>query len=585
MQKFPKTLIGFYWMMLKKFKWFAIIVTIAGTLQITIAMISWPLVMRYFISMFEYSGPDFRGYVIGAFAMIIFWMNAELPLLSINRTYGNYWRPRNRHAIRDLLLGFIYSHDYRFFLDKNVGTIQSQVGTISEKFNQLTTQVVTDFAGIILGFVALTGMMMNLDTTIMAIIGGWGVARLAWVVLYSKTSANYEKELSKLNASNNGIVSDSISNFATVKIFATRFFEGEYMQKERAELLSTNWRWVKFNFFNQEAIGFVNDAIGIFVMYLLVMRFAAGAMSVTEASFILAAFFVLTRNLGSLGHMYNGTIEAYAGAAQAWSDIMAPQAVADKPNAKALLVKRGAMDLRGISFRYNDKSDVIKDLSLKVKPGEKIGLVGLSGAGKTTLSHLLLRLFDVQRGGIYVDGQNIKNVSQDSLRKQVAFVPQDPALFNRTLRENIGYAKPGATLDEIQRAAKLADVHDFIMSTENGYDTIAGNRGIILSGGQKQRIAIARAILKDAPILILDEATAALDSETEATIQKSFDVLMRGRTTVVIAHRLSTLRKMDRIVVMEKGRIAEQGSHAALLKKGGIFAKLWKMQSGGFIQE
>ena len=228
---------------------------------------------------------------------------------------------------------------------------------------------------------------------------------------------------------------------------------------------------------------------------------------------------------------------------------------------------------------------ILKNLTIDIAPGERIGLVGVSGAGKTTLVNLLMRMYDVVDGAILVDGQDIRNVTQDSLRENISFIPQEPTMFNRTLRENIAYGCDNVSDEQIYAAARQASAHSFIKDATDGYDTLVGDRGVKLSGGQRQRIAIARAFLKNAPILILDEATSALDSETESTIQKSFERLARGRTTIVIAHRLSTLRNMDRIIVLDNGQVIEQGSHNQLVRSGGVYSRLWKMQSGGFIQE
>ena len=226
------------------------------------------------------------------------------------------------------------------------------------------------------------------------------------------------------------------------------------------------------------------------------------------------------------------------------------------------------------------------DFSLNIKPGEKIGLVGASGSGKTTLTKLLLRFADIDSGKITIDGQDISEVTQASLRAKIAYVPQEPLLFHRSVRENIAYGRPDATDAEIEEAAKKAGAYDFIVGLKDGFDTMVGERGIKLSGGQRQRVAIARAILKDAPILVLDEATSALDSESEALIQKSLETLMENRTSIVIAHRLSTIAKLDRIIVLKNGKIVEDGSHDELInKKRGVYAKLWARQSGGFIEE
>jgi ABC-type multidrug transport system fused ATPase/permease subunit len=334
----------------------------------------------------------------------------------------------------------------------------------------------------------------------------------------------------------------------------------------------------KFEMLSNKGNNLVADFIRLGMFLFCIRLFAMDKIVLAEFAFIISAFGRFGERFYSLGKIIKTNGDLLAGAKQAWKEIMVPQKITDKARAKNLRITRGALEMRGISFRYHSNW-IVHDLSIKIRAREKVGIVGTSGAGKTTLSHLLLRLFDVDKGGIFIDGQNIKNVKQDSLRAQIAFVPQDPVLFNRTLAENIAYARPDADKGEIEKAAKLANIHDFIMTTEKGYDTIVGNRGIKLSGGQRQRVAIARAILKNSKILILDEATSALDSETEALIQKSFGELMKKRTTIAIAHRLSTLRKMDRIIVMDNGVIAEQGTHAELLKKAGIYAKLWKMQS------
>jgi ATP-binding cassette subfamily B protein len=259
--------------------------------------------------------------------------------------------------------------------------------------------------------------------------------------------------------------------------------------------------------------------------------------------------------------------------------------VKDRSN-KTLQVKNGGIVFNNVGFTHDgDKKRLFDGFDLEIAPGERVGLVGRSGSGKTTLTRLLLRFSDIEAGEIAIDGQNITDVTQQSLRKAVAYVPQEPMLFHRTLSENIAYGKPKATKEEIREAAKQANALDFIEKLPEKFDTLVGERGVKLSGGQRQRIAIARAILKNAPILVLDEATSALDSESEKLIQDALEKLMKGRTSIVIAHRLSTIAKLDRIVVLEDGSIQEEGTHAALLQQKGIYAKLWSHQSGGFIEE
>jgi len=260
--------------------------------------------------------------------------------------------------------------------------------------------------------------------------------------------------------------------------------------------------------------------------------------------------------------------------------------VLDPVSPEPVRITAGAISFDKVIFSHDGADDALFDnLNLHIKPGEKIGLVGHSGSGKTTLTRILLRFSDIDGGSITIDGQNIAAITQDDLRRSIAYVPQEPLLFHRSIRENIAYGKPDATDGEIRAAAQKANAADFIEKLPDGYGTMVGERGVKLSGGQRQRIAIARAILKNAPILVLDEATSALDSESELLIQAALNQLMEQRTAIVIAHRLSTIQKMDRILVLEKGTIVEQGSHAELVNKKGVYAQLWAHQSGGFIED
>jgi ATP-binding cassette subfamily B multidrug efflux pump len=270
------------------------------------------------------------------------------------------------------------------------------------------------------------------------------------------------------------------------------------------------------------------------------------------------------------------------------SAIARPLALADRSGAAVLQPAKGDIRFEDVRFGYGRETGVIDGLSLHVRAGEKIGLVGRSGAGKSTLVNLLLRFFDLEDGRILIDGQDIAQVTQESLRGQISVVTQDTSLLHRSIRDNIRYGRAAATDAEITAAAKLAHAHEFIQELEDykgrrAYDSQVGERGVKLSGGQRQRVAIARVILKNAPILVLDEATSALDSEVEAAIQSSLDELMKGKTVIAIAHRLSTIARMDRLVILERGRIIEQGTHAELLRAGGHYAALWQRQSGGFI--
>lgn len=282
----------------------------------------------------------------------------------------------------------------------------------------------------------------------------------------------------------------------------------------------------------------------------------------------------LTQVSGDLGRM-----------GSALNEFVRPVSVEDELDAPTFVPANGQINFVDVTFHYDSGHKVFEGFSLTIPSSQKIGVVGLSGAGKTTLCQLLLRNYDVNSGEIIVGGQNIAQVTQESLRKNIAVIPQDPTMFHRSLYENILYGKPDATQDEVIAAAKAAQAHDFILGTQDGYETTVGERGVKLSGGQRQRIAIARAILKNAPILILDEATSALDSDTERLIQTALDTAMEGRTTIVVAHRLSTLAHLDRIIVMKDGRVIEDGNLQSLIAANGHFAYLWNLQAGGFLPE
>jgi ABC-type multidrug transport system fused ATPase/permease subunit len=301
-------------------------------------------------------------------------------------------------------------------------------------------------------------------------------------------------------------------------------------------------------------------------------------------TFVLVQAYIISINnsLWSFSRIVRDMTEGISDAKEMVEMLHLPHEIQDIPNATALNVPKGLIEFKNVSFSFGENKPVFNKLNLSIKAGEKVALIGSSGAGKSTLVKLLLRLNDIQGGEISIDGQNIKNVTQESLRENISLVPQDPALFHRTLMENIRYGRRDATDEEVINSSKLAHCDIFIKEFPYKYETFVGERGIKLSGGERQRVAIARALLKNAPILVLDEATSSLDSHSESLIQDALQTLMKGKTTLVIAHRLSTIRKMDRIIVLGKDGILEEGSHEQLIQKHGMSARLWNLQAGGF---
>ena len=408
------------------------------------------------------------------------------------------------------------------------------------------------------------------------------------VVYYgSKPMAKLTKKEAKASNKLNGQLADVISNVLAVKSSGAEATEQKFFAKT-----VSSWRNSSLDVMR----GFLKVST-VYSSINMVIKIGAIAFAVYAAQNDLvsvASVYLIITYTGSVAHELwnmNGIMRNYnriIGNANDMVEILqTPTTLIDKSSSK-LKVTNGEISMDKITFTHDEgQGDTLfHDFSLDIKPGEKIGLVGASGSGKTTLTKLLLRFADIDSGKITIDGQDISEVTQASLRAKIAYVPQEPLLFHRSVRENIAYGRPDATDAEIEEAAKKAGAYDFIVGLEDGFDTMVGERGIKLSGGQRQRVAIARAILKDAPILVLDEATSALDSESEALIQKSLETLMENRTSIVIAHRLSTIAKLDRIIVLKDGKIVEDGSHDELInKKRGVYAKLWARQSGGFIEE
>ncbi len=475
-----------------------------------------------------------------------------------------------------------------FHTNRFGGSLVSQANKFTSAFARLADLYLFNIAPMIYAFVFTFIILIPVLPLFALALAGFAVIfmTIAWMSFKSIRKLNVREAETHNKVS--GQIADSITNILAVKSFSR-----ERHEKDRFEAFASDARQAGFAIRTAVILrdfwfGFIITLIMASAFITLI--FGNAWFGVAIGTLLLAVTYSM-QILGTLWG-FNGMLRQLNrifGDAREMSLVLnSTQTVSDHPEAKELKATKGAISIDDMTFRHADAKEndtIFKNFSLSIKPGQRVGLVGHSGSGKTTLTKLILRFADIQKGTINIDGQSIADVTQNSLREAIAYVPQEPMLFHRTLKENIMYGRPQATDKEVRDAAQKANALEFIEKLPEGLETLVGERGIKLSGGQRQRIAIARAILKDAPILILDEATSALDSESEKLIQDALQKLMKGRTSLVIAHRLSTIAKLDRIIVMEDGKITEDGSHESLIAQKGSYAKLWSHQSGGFIEE
>lgn len=485
----------------------------------------------------------------------------------------------DRESFADIL-----RHSYGFFSNSFAGTLSRRVRRFSDAFERLND---TFYFNIIPLIITLTGSLIVLTLRDIRLGGAMFISAIVVItanLLFSRWKYKYDTLRSECDSNVSGSMTDTFTNNVNVKVFAREEFEktrfaGIRNALTRAQRISWNLMEVSMG-----VQGLAMLCMEIVILWIAVDLWRNGSLTVGDFALIqayLIAFFERVWNVGRvLRHIY----EAMADAQEMVEISERLPEVRDARRAKDIKVHKAEIRFSDVTFNYHKTRTAIERFALRIAPGERVAFVGPSGAGKSTLAKLLLRFYDPASGLIEIDGQDIKRVTQRSLRSQISFVPQDPVLFHRTVEENIRYARLDATSEEIERAAKLAHSHEFIIDLPDGYKTYVGERGIKLSGGERQRIALTRAILKDAPILLLDEATSSLDSESESLIQDALKRLMKGRTTIAIAHRLSTIMQMDRIIVVQEGKVADEGTHKALLARKGLYQNLWNIQAGGFIK-
>ncbi len=477
---------------------------------------------------------------------------------------------------------YLIRHSYHFFISRFSGTLTRRVSKFAAAFESMMESIMGQFFPTAFFTIGAVGILFLRNHILGIALGVWVVCFVAFQLFVARLRQPLRVARAEADSKMVGALADAISNQNTVALFSgydheRGLFHGVVDLWRKATMRS--WGAAELIWSIQ---GILMVGINIGLIYGAVIYWKQGLITIGDFVLIQSYLLGLFGQLNGLNRELRRFYDAFADAVEMVEILKTPHDIQDRPGALPLETKNCEIQFKGVDFHFSENRPLLRDFNLTIRGGEKLALVGPSGAGKTTITKILLRLYDVSSGAIEIDGQNIAGATQDSLRDAIAFVPQEPILFHRTLMENIRYGRRGATDEEVIEASKKAHCDEFIGTLPEGYQTYVGERGVKLSGGERQRVAIARAILKNAPILVLDEATSSLDSESEALIQDALRTLMEGKTVIVIAHRLSTIMKMDRIVVVQNGAIVAEGTHQDLLKREGLYRKLWNIQAGGF---
>ncbi len=580
-----KELISFFWKFVRKQRWTFSSILIQDCLNCVDSLL-WPFILRWVIDIFT------QNEVNRALA----WESLQAPIIvsvcfiifiEINsRAMGFLMAkavPRLQADIRMTMFDHVQEHSPHYFNERFAGSLASKITdmttSVESILQQLFWPIISSVAASILGALFL----FFVNPIIAGILILWVIIHLGICLTFSRKCDLYEHRHGESRSTLLGKIVDSLTNYFAVNLFYRFKYEKSALIPFQQEEEKTNVFARKYVEKMRSITSFFYTTIcflGIngFVIYLWLHN----QITTGEVAQVFGTIWNIAAIMWAVGGALPLFFQSFGIAKQAYSVMLDPQDMGDKPDAKELKLQTGEIIFENVSFHYGENK-LFRDKHAHIRGGEKVGLVGFTGAGKSTFINLILRFFPLHSGKIIIDGQEIANVTLESLRRQIALIPQDPMLFHRTLRENISYGKPNASETEIFAAAKLAHCDEFIQNIPAGYEAKVGERGTKLSGGERQRIAIARAILVNAPILILDEATSSLDSVTEKYIQDSLEKLMQNRTTIAIAHRLSTLSHMDRILVFDKGTIIEEGTHTALMNQNGLYARMWNMQVGGFL--
>ena len=491
--------------------------------------------------------------------------------------------PVHRQHIVRSLYAYLQQHSHRYFSSSFAGALAHRIAETSLGVTQTMQMMITEFMPVIIVYIVSTILLYRVYPPLAAFVGIWAVLFISISFWLATRCRIYSRKAAAARSETTGIIVDSVTNLTSSRLFARLGFERRYLndqlKRELKEVRKSNWYSERIRWFQ-----FISAAIlKIGTLYYSLSLWSQGKIAAADFVVATSLSLLIISEARNLSKRFLEFFEHIGNVANGVNTIIQPHEIIDRDNAINHSITKGSIEFRQVHFSYSSEKTVFTNLSVTIQPGERVGLVGFSGSGKSTFVNLILRLFDPQSGQILIDGVDIKDMTQEALHSQISLIPQDPSLFHRTLLENILYGRLEASEAELIEAARKAYADDFIAHMTEGYNSLVGERGVKLSGGQRQRIAIARVILKNAPILILDEATSSLDSITEKAIQDTLDIAMNGKTVIVVAHRLSTIAHLDRILVFDHGRIIEDGTHSKLLAKGGAYYRLWQMQAGGFL--
>lgn len=587
MTPYSKRVLQIYWQHIRPHKWR--VFTIFFLVGVNMAL--WTIYPLYYKDLFDAlvamskTGVYDWGQIKHLFVIIfgiygIMWSFWRVTGLMASRT-----QPQIAADLQNTVFKNVLEHSYRFFTEEPPGSLVKKASRFVDAFNNIAEPVMWRLFPIVITLITMFVVFWRIEWILGAMLAVGVAVFLLTDIWVSHLKLPLDERRSEMDSKASGLIADGLTNALNIKLFVSAERERKAYQtltNEQRQAQTKSWRMHEISLAIQTIL---MTAIELAIMLWGVRSFIQGHMSIGTLAILQTYLIFLFNQVWDFGRLIRTVYEQLANAKEMVQIMDRQIEIQDIPKAKKLKVSNGAIDFENVAFSYVSERDVLRHFSLSIKPGEKVALVGSSGAGKSTVTKLLLRFFDLTDGRISVDGQDIAKVTQDSLRINMALVPQDPLLFHRTLKENIRYGDPKATDEDVIAAAKQAHCHEFISALPDGYDSLVGERGVKLSGGERQRIAVARAILMNAPILILDEATSSLDSESEALIQDALKKLMKGKTVIAIAHRLSTIMQMDRIIVMQDGRVVDEGKHEDLLTRDGLYKSLWSIQAGGFLAE